>query len=293
MKKIHILTFILALFLLNTSCENDGGSSVIKLRNGALPDFNLVAGSDDFIDLTGFDNLSLKFTVGVGTGEPTSFDLKAFWQTAGGDLYGPVTLDANVTSFPKEYSISNTDILSAFSELNSSEDINVGDKLMLYTSFKFADGSVIEILDSNAKPNYYAADFSQIQDYKIEFNYVVSCPSNLGGTYEVISNGENTDGQPFFTDLAYTITLTDNGGGNYTISDGVAGAYQFWYCSPYGYCFETAGNFTDVCGSLSGSWTESFGCEIILNGNVNADGTLSIRWDNCFGDFADAVYTPQ
>lgn len=296
MKNIHILSLILALFVLNTSCDDDGGTSVIETTNGALPDFKLVAGSPAFIDLTGLDNLNLQFTVGVGVGTPISFDLKAFYVTVDGDLYGPVTLDSGITTFPKEYSLTNTDIIGAFSELTSPDDIALGDMLKLYTSYTFADGTILEVLNGKAEPNYYAADFNQITDFKISLDYIVSCPSDIGGNYSVISNGSSTDGAPVnnpLVDFAYDVVITDNGGGNYTISDGVAGVYQDWYCGPYGYCFETEGTMTDICGNLSGSWTESFGCEINLTGTVNPDGTLSIEWENCFGDTASAVYTPQ
>ncbi|PIF00764.1 MAG: hypothetical protein CR994_03665 [Maribacter sp.] len=296
MKNTFILSLFLVLFALNTSCDDDGGSSVIPTKNGALPDFKVVEGSPAFIDLVALDELTLNFTVGVGVGTPTSFDLKAFYITVDGDLYGPATFDTGVTSFPKEYSISGPEIISSFSELTSTADVQVGDKLKLFTSYTLKDGSQIEVLNSKAEPNYYAADFNQISDFKISLDYIVSCASNLGGNYRVVSSGTSTDGGPVnnpLVDFAYDVVLTDEGGGTYSISDGVAGVYQDWYCAPYGYCFETAGTMTDICGNLSGTWSEAFGCEINLTGTVNADGTLTIHWENCFGDSADAVYTPQ
>ncbi|MCK0144655.1 hypothetical protein MWU78_03225 [Arenibacter sp. F26102] len=296
MKKTYILSLFLALFALNTSCDDDGGTSAIPTTNGALPDFAVVAGSPAFIDLTGLNDLNLNFTVGVGVGTPASFDLKAFYLTVDGDLYGPVTLDSGVTEFPKEYTLTGTELIGSFSELTSADDIQVGDMLKLYTSYTFKDGSVLEVLNSKAEPNYYAADFNQITEFKISLDYIVSCPSDLGGNYSVVSSGTSTDGAPVnnpLVDFAYDVVVTDNGGGNYSISDGVAGVYQDWYCEPYGYCFETAGTMTDVCGDLTGTWTESFSCEINLTGTVNPDGTLSIQWENCFGDSATAVYTPQ
>lgn len=280
------------LLMLNTSCNDDGGSSVISLDNGAMPNFSLVAGSDDFIDLTGFSELNLKFNVAIGIGNPTSMDLKAFWTTASGNLYGPVILDSNITTFPKTYNLSGADILAAFSELSSEDDIAVGDKLTIFTSVHLVDGRSLELLNAKAKPNYNASDFNQYPGLKIIQEYSVSCPSNLGGIYTVISNGENTDGQPAAVNLPYTVTLTDKGGGNYTISDGVAGVYIFWY-SIYGYNFETVGKMTDVCGSLSGSWSDGFGEQINLTGTLNEDGTLSIHWENGFDDYVDAIYTPK
>ncbi|NER18680.1 hypothetical protein [Spongiivirga citrea] len=122
------------------------------------------------------------------------------------------------------------------------------------------------------------------------------CPSDLAGTYVAVSSGTSTDGAPVnnpITNFEYTVEVTQNEDGTYSISDGVAGVYQDWYCAPYGYCFETAGNFKDVCGQLSGSWVEAFGSTVVLTGQDNADGTLTISWENGFGDTATATYTKQ
>lgn len=124
------------------------------------------------------------------------------------------------------------------------------------------------------------------------------CPSDLAGTYVVVSNGQSTDGAPAnnpLVDFTYTVEITKVEGTdlNYVISDGVAGVYQDWYCAPYGYCFETEGNFQDVCDTLSGSWVEAFGSTVTLTGSVNPDGTLTISWENGFGDTATGIYTKQ
>jgi len=120
------------------------------------------------------------------------------------------------------------------------------------------------------------------------------CPSELEGMYTVISSGQSTDGAPVnnpLADFSYTVEVVKTAELEYSISDGVAGVYQDWYCAPYGYCFETAGNFIDVCGALSGSWVEAFGSTVNLTGAVNADGTLTITWTNGFGDTATGIYT--
>lgn len=293
----NLLKLLLVIFIFNTSCENDGGDSVISYTNAAMSDFTVVEGSDAFIDLTSFNTLELKFIVDAAQGNPVSTDVKAFYQTIDGNLFGPVTIESGITMLPKEVALGGDTILNLFSELTSVNDVQVGDNLKIFTSFTFEDGTVIDLLDENALPNYFAPNFNAFTIINVKLDYVVSCPSSIEGTYDVLSSGFSTDGAPVnnpIENYAYTVTLTNNGGGNYTISDGVAGIYQDWYCAPYGYCFETAGAFTDVCGTLGGSWTESFGCQIDLTGVVNLDGTLTIQWINCFGDeITEAIYTPR
>lgn len=117
---------------------------------------------------------------------------------------------------------------------------------------------------------------------------------DLSGTYDVVSNGDNTDGQPAAVNVLATVTLTDNGDGTYTISDGGAGVYQFWYCAPYGACSDVPVTLSrDDCGGLTGSGTGPFGEPVDVTGTDNNDGTMDISWVNGFDDFADAVYTIQ
>lgn len=146
---------------------------------------------------------------------------------------------------------------------------------------------LVTLLSSSGMYDIGLSDGSKITEHTINV-----CPSSLAGTYDVVSNGDNTDGQPAAVNLPYTVTVTDNGGGNYSISDGVAGVYIYWY-SIYGYTFETVGNFTDNCGNLSGSWMDAFGGTITLTGTDNENGTLTINWENSFGDYCDATYTLQ
>lgn len=74
------------------------------------------------------------------------------------------------------------------------------------------------------------------------------------------------------------------------MSDAFGGLEILWY-SRYGLTFEVEGSFSDVCGNLSGTFNGAFGEGNELTGTVNPDGTLTIRWDNDFGDFGDAIYT--
>ncbi|MDC1259699.1 MAG: hypothetical protein P8O96_05250 [Flavobacteriaceae bacterium] len=295
MKKFKFLTMALAIFIL--SCENDGGTSNIPLNDGAAPNLIKSASTDGFfnlIRLNNGENVSIDFYAEVAQGNPAKTDIVGSYKTAGGLVYN-TTLFGDVT-LPQDFSLSINDIITVFSEINVASDIEVGDVLTITTRFTMNDGTVLNILNENGT----SAVSSNIQTtvlFDSVISYPVSCPSDLGGTYNVVSSGYSTDGAPINNPLVnfpYTVTVTDDGGGSYTISDGVAGVYQDWYCVPYGYCFETEGNFTDVCNNLSGSWTEAFGCPVELIGMVNADRTLTISWSNCFGDTIEqAIYTPQ
>lgn len=293
MKNIKIILAFIMLSPLFSSCTDDGGSSKIDLQEGGVTNItknSAYAAIINLNDLLSGDEVQIGFSVDVFYGDVSSIDVVGFYKS-NGSLYGPVTLKSGIIQFPTEIILNQNDIIAAFAELSTLDDFMVGDELIISTKLYLADGSEVSLINNDGTRNY-GSDIHTSSLFNAQVSYPVSCPSDLGGTYTVISNGDNTDGQPAAVNIPYTVTLTDNGGGNYTISDGVAGVYIFWY-SIYGYTFETEGNFTDVCGTLTGSWVEAFGCTVNLTGTVNDDGTLSIHWDNCFGDFADAVYTPQ
>lgn len=297
MKKIYIILLAIVTVSLTVSCEDDGGTSVIPLDEGAAPDFVKVTTSDQIIDFGKVNNgtpITLEFNADVAQGSPASTDIVGIYTSAGGDVYRADLF--NDVSLPGDFILTVPDIIAAFEELNSTTDIQLGDVLTITARFTMDNGAVLEIVSPDGVSGGTGTNIATTVLFTILINYPVSCPSDLAGNYSVVSSGMSTDGAPVnnpLVDFPYNVVITDNGGGSYTISDGVAGVYQDWYCAPYGYCFETAGAFTDVCGTLSGSWTEAFGCQVDLTGTVNEDGTLTIHWDNCFGDSADAVYTPQ
>ena len=127
----------------------------------------------------------------------------------------------------------------------------------------------------------------------ISINVTRDCPSDLEGTYSVLTTGQSTDGAAAdpVVDLPYTVTLTKSGTNTYVVSDIFAGIYIDWYCEPYDYCSETEGSITDVCGNLSSSFTEPFGEAASISGTVGEDGTLTISFQNGYGDMATSVYT--
>jgi hypothetical protein len=199
-----------------------------------------------------------------------------------------VSVDPSSTALPAEYTIDNSSLVIPAGEFNGTilisgnfEEIPDLTTTTLVLNLDSVEGAVVAEGDSS----FTLSMFKQ-------------CPSDLAGTYVVVSSGQSTDGAPVnnpLVDFSYTVEITKVDGTDldYVISDGVAGVYQDWYCAPYGYCFETEGNFQDVCDSLSGSWVEAFGSTVSLTGSVNPDGTLTISWENGFGDTATGVYTKQ
>jgi hypothetical protein len=121
-------------------------------------------------------------------------------------------------------------------------------------------------------------------------------PSIAEGMYDVVSNGETTDSGPTenpLVDFNSTVSITDNGDGTFTFSDGWAGVYIEWY-DIYGISDEQPIVVSlDGCGNLSAEWTGPFGGGQTLTGTLNADGSFNIRIDNTWGDYIESVYTPQ
>ncbi|MGO4818643.1 hypothetical protein [Flavobacterium sp. W22_SRS_FP1] len=295
MKKIKLIFALLALIVLIPSCSNDGGDSKREFENGGIPNLVKITTTDDFINLIALNNggtFDLGLNVSIGQGEVSSMDIVAFYRK--GDLVSKATFDTNITTFPATVNLSKGDIIAAFSELNSDSDFALGDQLTVSAELTLKDGSVIKILNDDGTTNY-GQDIANSTVYAVVQNYNVSCPSDLGGTYSVLSSGTSTDSAPRpednpITDYPYTTVITDNGGGSYTMSDAFGGLEILWYSS-YGLTFEVKGSFNDVCGDLSGTFIGAFTEGNVLTGTVNPDGTLTIRWDNDFGDFGDAIYT--
>ncbi|MBD0778186.1 hypothetical protein HPE56_10305 [Maribacter sp. ANRC-HE7] len=236
MKNLYILSLLLALFALNISCDDDGGTSSKNLSKGALTNLTLANGSPEFIINSTFANTELKFSVDLSFGDPESFDLKALYKTFGGEFYGPVTIDANVGSFPKDYVLTGSEVISAFTEINSVSDMNAGDNIFFYAAFTMKDGTVLETLNTKGEPNYYAADFNQIGDNNYFLAYPVTCAPQPG-VYRIEMHDAYDDGWQ---------TNDDNGGnGIQLILDGELTA-EVGLCNPYvDSPYNCVGDYTD------------------------------------------------
>lgn len=293
MKTIKYILLTFAITLLIISCENDGGTSVLALEEGAVPNMVKSPNTDAFFDLVKLnngENVTISFSANVAQGSPKSIDIIGIYTAASGEVYNAV-LFGNV-SLPQDFSLSINDIVAAFVELDSADDIKLGDIVSITTRFTMPDGTILNILNNDGTSGT-GTNLQTTVLFTTVISYPVSCPSDIGGTYLVSSTGIGCCGVAPITNHEYTVTVTDNGGGSYTLSDFSGGAYDGLFCGPFGICGDASGgNITDVCGTLSGSSPDCCGDNITFAGEVNPDGTWSVEVSSGF-IFAESVWTKQ
>jgi hypothetical protein len=297
MKNLKFVIATLASAIFAISCQDDGGDSKINFIEGATP--NIVKTTNtvavlDFVSINNDNTLNMSVTVDKGFGEISSMDIVGFYTK--GTTVEKVVLKSDITSFPSTYNFTQNDLINSFSLLNSKSDFIVGDNFKISTEMVLNNGSRIKMFDDKGIA-IYGPDIRNSNKFKVVQTYNVACISNLAGTYNVLSSGTSTDTGPTaaenpITSHPYVVTITSNGGGEYTLSDGYGGLYLLWY-DIYGITGNEPGSFKDVCGTLSGKFKEPFGTDVILTGTVNSDGTLSMHWENGYGDFGDSVYTKK
>jgi len=302
MKKIKLIVASLFSLALVLSCNDDGGDSNLNLTTGAVPDLEKTEGSESFINLSSIQEgeeiaISLNVSIAQGLSGVSSVDVVGYYIKADGTAEKGV-LAAGLTSFPVAVTITKDVLFQNFTSLNSADDFAIGDQLKISTDITLKNGQVINLLNANGSQNY-GPDIANSPLYTVTQTYLVSCPSDLGGTYASVSSGSSTDSGPTpdenpIANYTSTVTLTDNGGGNYIISDPYGGLYNLWY-DIYGITpdFNLSETVIDVCGTISGSWTDAFGGAVTFEGIVNEDGTITFTWINEFGDTGTTTLTKQ
>lgn len=252
--KLFLTLFAFSAFL--SSCESDDDST---------PDFVTFASESQDFAVTQNGNGSFDVTVYTNkeSGSSRTFNI---------DVLESSTLGSDAYDVPASVTVPGGSNEGTFTVNVSDTNIgNAGETLILGFS------------ESN---NFFTGE-------PLSINVTRDCPSDLAGTYSVLSSGQSTDpaAPDPVVDLPYTVTLTKTGDNTYSVSDIFAGVYIDWYCEAYGLCAETEGSFTDVCGSLSSSFTEPFGEAASISGTNNGDGTLTVTFQNAYGDTATSVYT--
>lgn len=176
------ITMVILSFLLVT-CEKDGGTSVIELDNGAVPNFQKLTDLEGFLNLNELNvgnDITFGYSLDIAIGDVASADVIAFFRTATGNLYGPKTLVSGVNSFPYEQSLSQADIIATFDEITDASEIFQDDALVLTATLYLTDGRVFKMLNNDGSRNY-GSDIHTSAFYNAQIAFAASCP--LDETY--------------------------------------------------------------------------------------------------------------
>ncbi len=207
-------------------------------------------------------------------------------------IYASVNV-GNITTFPTTFQMTGQQAADALG-FGTVDSLQVGDRFQLTYPINTSDGRKLtvalnsDLCNEPAQPSFGGCGFA----------WAVSCVSAIPtGLYDAVSGGTSTDGCPPtnpIVGLNYVVTLTDLGGGSYSISDYSAGVYQDWYGACFGYTFETSATLVDICNSISFTVNDAFGCPNTGTGTYDpGTGVITYTWSNCFGDIGDVVLTPQ
>lgn len=212
MKNIKVILASLVLAVFAMSCETDGGTSNRNIQEGAIPNFTLNSDLPTILNLNELNDgndINFGFTLDIEQGDVASADLVGFYETATGETYGPVTFQSNITEFPAEIILSTSDIISAFGEINSLEDFNLGDELMITTKLYLKDGRELDLMDAQGS-RLYGSDILSSGVYDVVANYPVGCPLNgkFTGDYRVTSSSPEGPYGAFAND-EFTVTLAE------------------------------------------------------------------------------------
>jgi hypothetical protein len=212
MKNLKIVLAFMMLATFIVSCDDDGGTSSVDLAEGAIPNFTFSDTHPTIIDLnvvSAGTHMEFGYTVDVFQGNVASADVVGFYKTTSGDVYGPVTFETGVTTFPASFTITTNEIIAAFSELNDLSDFNLADELVLTTIFQLTDGRELKLWDDEGN-RLYGSDIHTSAFYKVVASYPVGCPLNgkFTGDYKVTLTSDGSGFGPF-SDAEFTATLKE------------------------------------------------------------------------------------
>jgi len=201
MKNLKIVLAFMMLATFIVSCDDDGGTSRVDLQEGAIPNFTYTDTYPTIIDLNVVSvgtHMEFGYTVDVFQGNVASAEVVGFYKTAGGDLYGPVTFESDITTFPADFTLTTNEIIAAFAELNDLSDFNLADELVLTTNFLLTDGRELKLWNDDGT-RLYGSDILSSVFYNVVASYPVGCPLNgkFTGDYKVTLTGDSSGFGPF------------------------------------------------------------------------------------------------
>lgn len=291
MKKIKLIFASLFALVVVLSCNDDGGDSKLNLQTGAVPDIRKVEGSSAIINLQEIqegNEISISFSTKIAQGNVSSINIIAFYFK--GEDFEKVTLAENVTTFPLTITLSKQDLIDKFSLLNADEDFILGDRLRVSADIVLADGTAVKLLNDDGSQNF-GPDISNASLYNVSTTYIVSCPSDLGGEFAfTTTNVGEPGGGTVAGPLTGTVTFTDNGGGNYSVSDASFGGWLGLY-GPGANDTAQGVALIDICGNLSFDGLDQFDETFFIEDVVVDGSNLSFHWSNDYGEYGDTTLT--
>jgi hypothetical protein len=202
-------------------------------------------------------------------------------------VYAPVIVKT-ITTFPAKVQITGQEVVTALGK-SSVADFEVGDSFNVTFPINTEDGRRLtvalnsELCNQPGQPSFGGCNVQ----------WVVTCPSDLGGTFNFsttnitgdVSQGANP--AACGTGVTGTVTFEDLGGGRYNISDATFGQYDCaWNDSP-----AVGVVLNDVCNKVSLSGADQYGLIYSIS-IVNVTPTvLTIDWQNDFGDSGRTTLT--
>lgn len=173
------------------------------------------------------------------------------------------------------------------------DDVEGGKKFEFLSTLTKKDGKVFTRDNTStvlqAQPAYKALFQIQVP---------IICPSDLGGTYTVVTTYTKHDFLPDYPENTMTIEIEDLGNGAYKVSDASGGLYS---SGPYSTEYGTTGlpfEFTDACGKISWQaqvdpWQSLVPVAGMPN-FVDDNGVITITMQGTvYGEQWTSVYTPQ
>lgn len=189
MKNIKLIFTSMLFLFIAVSCDDDGGSSVIDVSEGAVPNIRKVATTDQGVNIVALQNgedLKLGLTIDNGTGDAASMDVVAYFTKSG--VVSRAVLQTNITAFPTTVNYTQLDLIKAFPTF---ADFGLTDQLLITAEPKLKDGTVIKIFTDAGVPNY-GADIANSTIWKVSQIYTALCPledaSLFDGDYKVTAD---------------------------------------------------------------------------------------------------------
>ncbi|MEO1011739.1 MAG: hypothetical protein AAFX53_10570 [Bacteroidota bacterium] len=308
MKRTQLIVLALVTVGFIVSCDDDGGTSTVPLEDGAVP--NLVRSADapafiDLIQLNAGEPVNLAYSVEVAQGNPASTDIIGVYTVNPADGGAVYTADlANDVTLPQDFTLTANDIIAAFSELNSADDIKLGDVLAISTRFTMDDGRVLDVIPPTVEGNTSGTrvpvggtgtNIATTVLFTTVINYPVSCPSALGGAHTFVSTDLVAANSPSACptgEVTGTVTWTDQGGGTYLTSDLGFGQYES-SCWSDGPATSGAATFREVCGEIISGGADQYGLIYTWVITDVSGSELTMTWTNDYADSGTVVITRE